>query len=1118
MKKCCTKLWKIMKICAAHAMLATIVCGATFAHEMRAQILDKKVTVDMKDVTLEQALYRIEDASEVNIYFSLESLDTDGEALVTIAANDEPLGDILDNLLSPRHIRYKVDEKNNGIIILRYRRERSAGSPSERSASGSSSKSNRWDDPIIVTGTVTDAATQQPLAGVNVLVKGTTQGTTSDSEGRYIISADEDDVLVFSFIGFASVEMRISKRSTIDVSMSEDVKSLNEVVVNAGYYETTKELQTGSIGKIGSVDIEKQPIQNPLVALQGRIPGLEIIQQTGVPGGNFKVRIRGTNSIASGNDPLYIIDGVPYTSNSMSILATSGNILGNPNPAASQGSSPLNNLDPASIESIEVLKDADATAIYGSRGSNGVILITTKRGEDTKPKVDVNFYTGISQVANFVDLLRTPEYIEMRREAFGNDNVAPTSVNAPDLVVWETTKATNWQQELIGGTGQITDAQLSFSGTEGSTSFFIGSGFHRETTVFPGANSDRRISFHSSISNRSFSDKLRLRLTTSYTNSSSDMLNEDLTARALTLSPNAPDMLDEQGNLSWSDWPSGLENPLAFTRRKYLSNTDNLNANLVVDLSLTKKLSFKTSLGYTNIRNRAINTTPVSSLSPLSTQINSSSFSDSYFYNWIAEPQLNFRHDADFASFDMLLGTSFLAQSTEGMAQYASGFPNEALIENIGAASTIILATNNYAQYRYHAVYGRLNIQVRDRYILNLTGRRDGSSRFGPGKQFANFGAVGLAWIFSKEQILASSNFLSFGKVRASYGITGNDQIGDYQYYQTYKPSGTYQGTIGLAPQRLSNPTFAWEQNAKSEVAIDLGFLRDRILTTLGFYYNRSSSQLIGQPLSPTTGFSSVQSNLEALVTNMGFEFELNTINVNSSEFTWTTSINLTVPKTILKRFPELESNTAYNSMFVVGEPLSISKRYKATGVDEATGLYQFMDVNEDGSINSDDRTTIVFAGQDYYGGLKNTVKYKQLSLDFLFQFTKQSGNGTLQYFALNPGAMSNQPSDGMSRWQNPGDLAEYQKFTTGGSSSYANLKNSDKAITDASFLRLKNVAISFAFPAKILDRWGIDQLSLFAQGQNLLTFTKYDGIDPERLTVGLPPLRIVSVGFHLTM
>jgi TonB-linked SusC/RagA family outer membrane protein len=1101
-----------MKICAAHAMLATIVCGATFAHEMRAQILDKKVTVDMKDVTLEQALYRIEDASEVNIYFSLESLDTDAEALVTIAANDEPLGDILDNLLSPRHIRYKVDEKNNGIIILRYRRERSAGSPSERSASGSSSKSNRWDDPIIVTGTVTDAATQQPLAGVNVLVKGTTQGTTSDSEGRYIIRADEDDVLVFSFIGFAPVEVHITNRSTIDVSMKEDVKNLNEVVVNAGYYETTDRFQTGNITTVDLREIEKQPVLNPLSALMAQVPGLEITQQTGIPGGNFQVRIRGVNSIANGNDPLYIVDGVPYTSTSMAMFETSGSIFYN-------GTSPLNTINPADIESIEVLKDADATAIYGSRGSNGVILITTRKGQAGKIKVDLKAYSGVGQVANRMDLLSTEEYLEMRHEAFDNDAIDPTAADAPDLVLWDTTRYTDWQKDLLGGRSRFNDVQVSVSGGSDNVQFIAGAGLHREGTVFPGSDFSERMSVHSNITSASDNNRFRLSFTTNYSLSNSSLPNYDLSTRALLLPPDAPAVRDANGDLSWEYWSATDENPLVYLDRVYSGKTTNAMGNLVVGYKLLKDLELSSSFGYTNTRSTANTVNPARTQDPLSAAENLSYFSNNDFENWIIEPQLNFKRTIFSGELSALVGATFLSQQNSGLSQTGIGFSSEALMKSLSSASTILIGSNFDSQYRYQAFFSRLNYVFREKYIINLTARRDGSSRFGPGKQFSIFSAVGAAWIFSEERLLKNHfGFLSFGKLRFSYGTTGNDQLGDYQYIDTYGPSGgQYQGVIGLQPERLSNPLFAWESNRKLEGGLDLRMLRDRIGIGIAYYRNRSSNQLVGFPLPTTTGFTTIQGNFPAEIQNSGLEVELTTQNIASAALSWRTSVNLTVPRNKLVRFDDLESFAGYSTKYIVGQPLNILREFRYTGIDQVTGLYTFQDVNEDGAYDIADRIVPAYLGRNFFAGLLNTIEFKGLTLDFLFQFVQQSGYSYVVNFAP-PGASYNMPQFVMNSWKPESTVTEIQRFGVSGETqlAYSRYANSDRAIGDASFVRMKNVALSYQFPSSLTDKISLSQLKLFIQCQNLLTLTSYKGLDPETQTNNTPPLRVITGGIQM--
>ncbi|MEJ0055974.1 MAG: TonB-dependent receptor plug domain-containing protein [Bacteroidota bacterium] len=409
------KIWKVMKICAMQAMIAMILVGVSAAHDTNGQLLDTKISLNLREVSLEDALKEIGRVAKVKFVYSEDQLGL--KEAITFVAENRDLESILDELLTPYRIKFKVHEKEATITLKKQAAVKdNFRNPNATEASPKVS---------LVTGKVTDAATSQPLAGVNIIIKGTTTGTTSDAEGNFSIQANEDDNLVFSFIGYSSFETKVNGRSVIDVVLQEDAKNLNDVIINAGYYTTTKSFQTGNIVKIESKDIEKQPVSNPIAALQGRVPGLEVTQQTGVPGGNFRIRIRGTNSIANGNDPLYIIDGVPFTSASLSSSETSGNILG-------LGTNPLNGINPTDIESIEVLKDADATAIYGSRGSNGVILITTKRGKAGKTKVDLNFYSGGATVPRRMDLLNKQQYVAMRKEAFANDKIIPTAANARD--------------------------------------------------------------------------------------------------------------------------------------------------------------------------------------------------------------------------------------------------------------------------------------------------------------------------------------------------------------------------------------------------------------------------------------------------------------------------------------------------------------------------------------------------------------------------------------------------------------------------------------------------------------------------------------------------------------
>lgn len=1122
MKKCFTpevKIWKVMKICSIQAMVAMTLCSMAFAHDHYGQVLDKKITISLKDVSLEEALEAIERLTYVKFFYSVDQLGIKDR--ISVEAVELSLKDLLDELLGPYDVTYKVHERKATITLKRNREEMKSGRSREEGETLAFSPYGA----ATVMGRVTDAVKDEPMPGVNIIIKGTTEGTTTDSDGHYAISAGDDDVLVFSFIGFKTLETPVGGRTIINVALEEDIKSLDVVEVNAGYWKTTRELQVGNITKIARKEIENQPVSNPLAALQGRVPGLEITQQTGVPGGNFKVRIRGHNSIGNGNDPLYIIDGVPYTGASMAFSVTSNDIL-------PEGTSPLNGINPANIESIEVLKDASATAIYGSRGANGVILITTKKGKAGDTKVDFDFYSGAGKVAAQIDLLNTQQYRQMRKEAILGDGYGAYLENPvfdfiwPDVKTWDSTRYTDWQKELIGGTAYTSDGQLSISGGDKNTQYAFGGGYHEETTVFPGKNSDRRIAAHLSVSNTSLNEKLTTSASVNYSVNASDLIRRDLTALALTLAPNAPPLYNEGGDLNWGPdaWNMSFPNPLAYRETNYESNTDNLLANVLINYSILPNLNLKVSLGYTDIRMKAVTTTPVSFYFPpiQSQRTNNSAFANNSFKNWIIEPQVNWNIKLWKGELDVLVGTSFLNQQSEGLSQSASGFASEALMKNIASASSITLSQNTYTQYRYQAVFGRLNYNLAGRYIIDITGRRDGSSRFGPGKQFADFGAVGVAWIFSKENVIQSAlPFLSFGKVRGTYGITGNDQLGDYQYLDTYTSSPGYQGNPGLTPARLSNPDFSWETNTKFETGIDLGFINNRFLLALAYYINRSSNQLVGLSLPPTTGFAGVQSNFPATVENKGMEVELNTQNIESRKFSWYTSINLSVPRNKLIEFPGLQESRQYADRLVIGEPLSIRKTFHYLGVDPQSGLYEFADLNGDGSFNTDDRKTVKFIGPDYFGGVQNTFQYNGFELSFLFQYVKQTGNNYIYSGWSSPG-VTNQPGLVMDRWQKPGDRTTIQRFSTTDPAftRYAYLVNSDRSVGDASFIRLKNISLSYTLPADVLKKIGVSNARLFLRGQNILTITDYLGLDPENQNANssLPPLRTVVAGIHLSL
>lgn len=971
---------------------------------------------------------------------------------------------------------------------------------------------------IIVSGSVTDN-NGVPLAGVHIMSQNTKQGVISDYDGSYAIQVQPNDTLIFSAIGFITQTIAVNNQTKLQVKLQEDVTQLGTVVLNAGYYAVKDKERTGNIAKLEAKTIEKQPVNNPLAALQGHVSGVNIVQATGVPGGGYKIDIRGKNFINSSTDPLFIIDGVPFGSQSLDAADVSIDING-------ANSSPLNAINPADIESMEILKDADATAIYGSRAANGVVLITTKRGKQGKTRVTASTSSTFGQVTHFLDLMDTQQYLEVRREGVINDGFGAFLDNPvfdfvwPDLKTWDQNRYTDWQKELIGGTAFRNMMQVSVSGGSEQTQFLISGAHQKETTVFPGDSNYKKTSVHSSMNHQSKDQRFSMNWSVIYSLEDNNLPRTDLTNKAFTLEPNAPALYDASGQINWEN--NSFDNPLAALEETYQSKVNTLIANVGLSYKILPSLELKTSLGYTDYALSAYKLLPSTARNPSFgfTPENYSSITTNTAnrQSWIVEPQIHWNSKWNDMQFNVLIGTTFQEQTAQQFVQRGTGFPNNNLLLNLSSAKTVEVREDSDSEYAYHAIFGRLNINWKDKYLLNVTGRRDGSSRFGSGRQFGNFGAVGVAWIFSEESLFKNGTVLSFGKLRGSYGTTGSDNIGDYRYLDTYSVTGyEYNGVTTLQPSGIYNPEFGWEVNKKLEAALELGFAKNRIVLNSSWYQNRSSNQLIGIPLAGTTGFNSLTGNFDATVQNTGLEFDVRTVQIQTTNFQWQTTINLSIPKNKLLAFPNLESSTFANR-YIIGEPLTMVRLYHALGVDPDTGLYQFEDYNNDGDISSlDDRQWIADFAPKFYGGLGNNLKYKNISLDIFFQFKKQQGYNYLASGAT-VGYRRNGAAALYNRWKNTGDIAPIQRATFGQfpgvDAAGQRQSESNAAVSDASFIRLRNITLSYKVP-ETFSR-GMD-ISVYLQGQNLWTITPFEGADPEQaLSYILPPLRQITVGMQL--
>lgn len=947
-------------------------------------------------------------------------------------------------------------------------------------------------------------------------------GTVRDKDGKFSFSADRPNgILTISSVGYQTANIPFGPKFSFEVTLHETAGSLDDIVVIA-YGTTTKRLNTGSTAKISSEEISRQPVSNPLEALYGRVPGLVVTSTGGLPGAAIKVQLRGRTSINSAisNDPLFIIDGIPFAANNSDLSVIGRNAAGSV--------SPFNSINPEDIERIDILKDADATSIYGSRGSNGVILIQTKKGKAGRTKIDANINYGWSKITRSSDWMNTKDYVSMRKEAFRNDNVAMTNANAYDILVWDTTRYTDLKKLLLDKTSQSTNANLSVSGGSAETQFLISGSYNRQGAIIPGNFGNNRGSVLFNIGHSSKDKRFDLTLSGNFVATKNNLTSNDLSGY-LNLPPNLPNLYDDNGRLNWSFGGYSFTNPLAYLQRTYLGTTKNLISNLQTSYKLTDDLKFRTSLGYNLLLSSEESRIPISSLDPSTNPTGSSAFSDASYSSVIIEPQLDYSRSLGDFKLNVLMGGSYQVNTNKANSIIATGYTNDLLLGSPSAASTTV--SSSAADYKYAAVFSRINLNFKDTYILNLTGRRDGSSRFGPNRRFSNFGALGAAYVFSTAPLVARTlPFLSFGKLRASYGLTGNDKIGDYAYLNTYSPRTTsFQGVYGLYPTGLPSADYVWELNKKLEIAIELGFLKNRMSFNLSYYNNRSGNQLLSFALPAQTGGTSIIANFPAKVENSGLEFEIGSTNFSNGKFKWTTSINLTIPKNRLIGFENL-SASSYNYL-IIGQPLSIIYGFEFAGINASTGLPEFR--KADGSLTSspvfsaDKNANLGNLDPGFYGGLSNEISYGGLSLSFLFEFKKQRGNtvtGNMYSNATYPGTMFNQPLVALDKWTPDNIGAGLPKYTTtAGSPAYSAINNirlygSNFKLGDASYLRLKNISLAYELPKKLTGKMGVERLRFYANAQNLLVLTSYKYADPETQTLlRTGPLKNISVSIQTT-
>jgi TonB-linked SusC/RagA family outer membrane protein len=1095
------KILFIMKLVLTLIIVSCLsVSASVFSQDMR-------MSLNVKDAAISKIIKTIEKNTAYKFVYNNNLFPADTK--VNIEVSNVTVAEVLTKTLANTGFTYKV-LGNNLIVITK--------------ANNNAAQARR------IIGLVTDED-GIPLIGVSVrLQNDKSAGSATDVNGHFQIDAvNNNDVLIFSFIGYKTVTAPLPVSGSINIKLAPASGSLNEVQV-IGYGSTTRKLNTGSVSSITAADLSKETVTNPLTALQGRIAGMQITQDNGLPGAGVRVSIRGTGTSAnllsgSGYVPLYVIDGVPFTlfsggsptTDQLNAYGTSG---------ASGAISPFSMINPEDIERIDVLKDADATAIYGSRGTNGVVLITTKKGTKGHTNFNVNLYQGIEKVGHFIDMMNTDEYLTMRRQAFANAGITPTTANAKDLTVWDQTAYTNWQKYFIGGTAHTTNATASVSGGDQQNTFLFSSTYRKEGTVFPGDYNANTFSSRLNAGHKTMDNRFSIDLSVNYSYMNNDLPTTDLST-VYNLAPNYP-ITSPDGTANWTS-----TNPLAYFLKTYQAETSNLITNSTIKYTVLPGLDIKANLGYTLTSLHQTNVNPASSQNPAtaSSATSTLTYTDNSNSNYNIEPQIQYNRKIGSGKLDVLVGTTFQQSKATGQYLQGTGYSNENLINSLLGASTVTIPYNNYSLYKYNAFFGRVNYNWEDKYLLDVTFRRDGSSRFGPDHRYGNFGAVGAAWIFTKENFAKNLAFLSFGKLRASYGVTGNDEISNYRYLALNNVAGStyaYQGSSVLYQASIANPDLHWETTTKLDAALELGFLQDRILLKTDFYRNRTTDILAYITLPSQTTTSGYYANLPAVIQNQGFEFELNTINLSSNSFKWNTAINLTINRNKLISYPNL-STSSYSSTYFIGQPLDIVQLYHYTGVNPATGLPTFQTAN--GTPNFATDRSIAPYGKPFYGGISNTVTYKNFQLDFTFQFNHRFGylNNTLAS-NFNPYGYNytNQSTALLNRWAQPGDAAFYPAASVTANSLYSTLASSDYNWGDASYIKFKTLSLTYTLPKRFVNKLKLSNTSVYVQGQNLYTWAKQQyTLDPETTLPGtggslgtgnyiaFPQLRTMVIGIN---
>ena len=1078
-------------------LVSLCLAGTSLTYAQSVALLAYKDQPEQEQKSLSSALRDLENRYQVRFNYANEVVVN--KRVHKVVTNTDNLETSLEKLLSPLDLSYEKVKDNVFFIFRKTQLKKLEKKPAGKSLSESlfvKPQLNQIETGVArpmrliektITGQVTDLSNGEGLPGVNILAKGTTNGTVTNVDGNYRLTVgDEVTTLAYSSIGYETLEEEISGRSVINMSLAPDIQALDEVVV-IGYGSVKKSDLTGSVSSVEEEEIKALP--NPTVeqALQGRSAGVQVTKNSASPGGEVSVRIRGGNSIIGNNDPLYVVDGFPISQGGISAI--------NPN----------------NIASMEVLKDASATAIYGSRGANGVILITTKSGREGRTTVDVEVYGGVQEAANILELLNSEQYAQLANEVYSD--------NPPNL---DNSTDTNWQEEILR-TALIANTQVTIRGGTEKTLFSVSGNYFKQDGIVISSDFDRaslNLKLDHNINPKvKIGTSLFLSRTSrnSVPTDGSDQGPNSLIGNTWKMPPTLP-VRNPDGSYSNPNdvfFTPRTENPVAFAVEPLRLSTQNrILGNTFIEYSILDGLSLKMTLGvdYSNdIGDTYIPTTLLIGAAAGGSGSVNHIDRNSYLNENLLTYERNLNENNRLS---INLGYTWQQDNFRRTNTGASGFISDRLENrNLQAGENVGSPTTVQTQSTLLSVLSRINYIHKERYLFTFTGRADGSSKFGDNNKWGVFPSGAFAWRLSEEGFLNDSRLINDLKLRTSYGVTGSQAISPYESLsqvgvRSYSLNGVY--VVGQTITELGNPSLKWEETRQFDVGADLSMFGGRLNVTVDYYSKNTNDLLALRVIPTTTGFSSILDNIGS-IDNKGVElFVGGDIFVNT--FKWSSSLNASINRNEVKGLGEAGSffggggpgfSAVSYSFITEGEPLGMFYGFIDDGVDPQTGDIVYRDISgemgePDGEITDDDRTIIGNPYPDFIFGINNNLSYRNLSLNIFLQGVY--GN---EIFNASNARLTDMLNDGNNQladiwgnyWKQPGDIAKYPRASTD-----TDYRPSTRFIEDGSFLRLKNVKLSYQLLST--SSW-FQNLNIYVSAQNLFTLTNYSSYDPEVSTLG---------------